>query len=419
MSQATEAFDVDFSKAGQLGNKFLNQLDELREIDPIHWSDASQCWIVTRHADIVGALRDEFPFSMDRLPQIAFMNVPEADRATLYPNMSRYMSNWIINANPPAHTRLRKLLMKAFSRKMVEAMQPFVRERVAELISKLKDQPEIEFNEEIARILPGSVMLDMIGLPQAHRARLKYWADAFVQGIGVPFATADMLQSVEDAIEEINNVLMPELKARRTEPREDLLTALVQANDEGDKLSLEEMLGALHVLIVAGHDSTANTMTLMIAALSEHPAAWEYMYRNPERMQESVLELMRYIAMSASQPRIVARDFDWHGKHLKQGEVVFLMLAGGNRDPRKYDNPDQLDLQRNNDESLVFAPGVHHCIGHLLAKQQLTEFFSALVREFEGVEVLDERLKFMHQLAFRGLSELNVRMLPRQVAAVD
>lgn len=413
MDAVSDSMDVDFSKAGQLGNDFLKELDKLREIDPIHWSEASQCWIVTRHADIVRGLRDEFPFSMDRLPQIAFANVPQEDRTTLYPNISRYMTSWIINANPPAHTRLRKLLMKAFSRKMVEAMRPFVQERVAELIGRLKEQPELEFNEEIARILPGSVMLDMIGLPQTLRGRLKHWADAFVQGIGVPFVTADMLHNVEHAMQEINDVLMPELKARKVAPREDLLTALVQASDDGDKLSLEEMLGALHVLIVAGHDSTANSMTLMVAALSEHPEAWDYMFRNPDRIYDCTLELMRYVAMSASQPRIVARDFEWHGKQLKQGEVVFLMLAAGNRDPRKYSNPGDIDLQRDNDESLVFAPGVHHCIGHLLAKQQLTEFFSVLVTEFKGVEICDERLQFMHQIAFRGLSELNVRMLPR------
>lgn len=191
------------------------------------------------------------------------------------------------------------------------------------------------------------------------------------------------------------------------------MTALVQATDQGEKLTVEEMLGALHILIVAGHDSTANTLTLSLAALSQQPQAWNYMHDNPANSMACCLELMRYVAMSASQPRIVAEDFEWHGKQLKKDEVIFLMMAAGNRDPRVYEDPETLDLTRTNDQSLVFGPGVHHCIGHVLAKMQVTEFFSALVREFQGAQVLDDRLKFMHQLAFRGLSELNVRMIPR------
>jgi len=410
---AATPIDVDFSRAGEHGNGFLDELNALRETDPIHWSPASGCWIVTRHEDVLAALRDEFPFTMDRLPAIAFINVPEAERASKYPNLNHHLRSWIINSDPPDHTRLRRLLMKAFNKKVVESARPFVRDRVSELITKLKEQPQLEFNEAISRQLPGSTILHMVGLPQSNLSRLKGWANSFVEGIGVPFATHDMLKKADDAIEEINQMLRPELEARRKEPRDDLLTALVQASDAGEQLSIDEMLGALHVLIVAGHDSTSNTMSLSMAALSEHPDAWDYMYRNPDRMLDCVMELMRYIAMSASQPRFVAEDFKWHGKQLKKGDLVFLMLAGGNRDPRVFEQPEKLDLTRANDQSLVFAPGVHHCIGHILAKMQLTEFFSALVKEFSGVEVLDDRLNFMQQVTFRGLYDLNVRMIPR------
>jgi len=414
MNTAAGNFDVDFSRAGALGNGFLEELNQLRERDPVHWSDASGCWIITRHQDVMDAFQDKYPLSLNRLPLIAFKDMPLEERAAKYPNLNHYLNNWIINLDPPSHTRLRKLLMQAFSKKVVEAQRPFVQRRVAELIAVLHERPEVEFNEEIARKLPGSVILDMIGLSQDNLPRLKDWANAFVEGIGVPFVTPELLQRVENAMAEINDVLMPELEARKTSPRKDLLTALVQATDAGDTMSVEEMLGALHVLIVAGHDSTANTLTLGLAALSRHPDAWQYMRDHPEKMLDSCLELMRYMAMSAAQPRIVAEDFEWHGKQLRRGEVVFLMMAAGNRDPRQYANPETLELTRNNDESLVFGPGVHHCIGHMLAKLQITEFFSALVKEFSGAEILDDHLKFMHQISFRGLSELNVRMIPRQ-----
>ena len=413
MNSPVENFDVDLSQAGLLGDDFLKELNQLRELDPIHWSEASGCWLVTRHDDIIDAFKDDFPLTMDRLPRIAFANVPERERAQKYPFLNLYLSSWIINTNPPQHTRLRSLLMKAFNKRVVELVRPYVQSRVAELIETMKANPELEFNETIARQLPGSVMLAMIGLSQSNLLRLKGWANAFVAAIGVPFVTDEMLHGVDIAIREINEMLEPELEERRQNPRDDLLTALVQATDQGEKLTVEEMLGALHILIVAGHDSTANTLTLSLAALSQHPQAWNYMHDNPDNIMACCLELMRYVAMSASQPRIVAEDFEWHGKQLKKDEVIFLMMAAGNRDPRVYEDPETLDLTRTNDQSLVFGPGVHHCIGHVLAKMQVTEFFSALVREFQGAQVLDDRLKFMHQLAFRGLSELNVRMIPR------
>jgi cytochrome P450 len=137
------------------------------------------------------------------------------------------------------------------------------------------------------------------------------------------------------------------------------------------------------------------------------------MYQNPDRTLDVCLELMRYIAMSTSQPRIAAQDFDWHGRSIRRGDIVFLMLAAANRDPRAFANPEAMDVTRNNDSSMVFAPGLHHCIGHMLAKMQVAEFFGALVQRFAGASIRDARLHFMPQVAFRGLYQLNVQLLPR------
>jgi pimeloyl-[acyl-carrier protein] synthase len=165
---------------------------------------------------------------------------------------------------------------------------------------------------------------------------------------------------------------------------------------------------------VAGHDSTANTMTLITEALSRHPEAWAYMRAHPEDMPNCINELMRYVAMASGQPRLVAEDFEWHGQRLKKGEPVALLIAGANRDPRVFKDPEKLDFSRDNSASQVFAPGIHHCIGHLLAKMQLIEFFTALVERFDSVEVLDEKLDFMPAFVFRGMYGMNVRFHPRK-----
>jgi cytochrome P450 len=403
-------FDVDISTVGKLGNEFLAELDVLRETDPIHWSPASRCWLITRHADVTEALSGTLPLSNKRLVDIGLGAIAPVDRARLFPNLMQYMPDWIIDVDPPDHTRLRKLLVKAFSKRVVEQVRPFVRERVNALLINLARHPEVEFNEQIARQLPGSVILNLIGLSQDHLTRLRKWSNAFGEGIGAPYATIDALKRADEAIAEMNAIIVDEISSRGGNPRDDLLSELMRAAEDGEALSRAEMLGALHVLIVAGHDTTSNTITLGLEALARHPDIWEYLYRNPDKSLDTCIELMRYIAMSTAQPRIASANFEWHGKSIKRGDIVFLMLAAANRDPQAFVNPEQIDPRRNLEHSMVFAPGLHHCIGHLLAKMQVSEFFSCLVQRFQGAEILDKDLQFLPQVAFRGLQTLNVRM---------
>jgi pimeloyl-[acyl-carrier protein] synthase len=223
-----------------------------------------------------------------------------------------------------------------------------------------------------------------------------------------------LLQKADRAMASMNAVVLQELAKRKTHPTNDMLTMLMQAQEGGDTLSLDELLGGMHILIVAGHDTTSNTMTLGTEALARHPDAWRYMYQHPEKTLECVIELMRYIAMSTGQIRMVGEDFEWHGKQLKKGQLVYLSIAGANRDPRMFKDPETLDFTRDTTNSQVFAPGMHHCIGHLLAKMQLEEFFRAMVQRFEKVEVLDTPLDFMPTTVFRGMYGMNVRFHPRR-----
>jgi cytochrome P450 len=410
---STRKFEIDLAAAGTLGDRFIAQLDALRESEPVHWSAASKCWLVTRHADVDLALQGRLPLSTKRLVSIGLGAIPEQDRPRLFPTMMRYMPHFIIDLDPPDHTRLRRLLLKAFSKKVVDGVRPFVQQRINVLLDGLAQVGEVEFNEAVARQLPGSVILHLLGLPQEHLVRLRRWANALQQGIGVPFASVDALREADAAMAEMNEILLPELAYRRANPRNDLLTALVQASEDGETLTEDEMLGSLHLLIVAGHDTTSNTLAMGTALLARRPHAWAYLYEHPEHGLKWSLELMRQIAMSAAQPRIASADFEWHGRQIKLGDVVFLMLASANRDPRVFTDPDVFQPLRDNDRSMVFAPGLHHCIGHLLAKMQVTEFFCALVQRFSGAQLLDEQLHFMPQIAFRGLFDLRLRAIPR------
>lgn len=411
---AAPEFDIDLMNDPKvLGPAFLAKLDQVRELDPVFWSNNSGCWIVSRFADVADGFEGRVPLQNHGRVEFVMAAIPPEERQARIPHFLNNVRHGIVSLDAPEHTRIRKLIMQAFSKKIVENIRPYARERINLLLDRAAASPDIEFNEKIARPLTGYVLFRLLGIPEEHFDDLRDWSNAMVEGTTVPNPSVEKLEKTEWAVREMNRVVLAELEKRRAEPKDDLITKLLQATDEGDKLSQDELLASMNVLIVAGHDTTSNTMTMGVEALSRQPEAWRYMGEHPEKMPECVNELMRYISMSTAQPRLVAEDFQWHDKHLHKGQLVFLSVAGANRDPRVFENPDQLDFTRDTSRSQVFGPGIHHCVGHLLAKMQLIEFFTALVQRFERVEVLDDPLDYMPVAVFRGLYKMNVRFHPR------
>jgi cytochrome P450 len=410
---AAIAPDVDLSMVPALGESLLTELDRLREYDPIHWSPSTGAWLVTRHADVVRGFSGELPLSVNPARRTTFAMLAPGEIQERIPTLINYLSKWIVSNDPPVHTRMRKLLVKAFSKKVVESVRPYVQARVTQLLEDVNPNEPLEFVEGIARQLPGGVILKLMGLPQEYLPRLKSWANAFQAGLASSRPEIKWLEAAERAMIEMNEIFSKAIEEHRRTPREDLLTSLIEATEEGQSLSEDEMLAALSLILVAGHDTTHNSMTLGLVVLGRSPKHWHYMYEHPDRTLTCVNEIMRLSAMSAAQPRVATEDFEWHGKTIRAGDPLYLMQAAGNRDPSVYAHADQLDFDRDNSQSLVFGPGLHHCVGHLLAKMQLTEFFGALVQRFEGVQFLDPALDFMPQIIFRGLYKLNVRLQPR------
>jgi cytochrome P450 len=330
-----------------------------------------------------------------------------------YPNTLRYMPRILPNMDGSEHARLRKLFVKAFSRKIVEDLRPYVRERVATILDRAAAQRDLEFNEGISRQLPGAVILRLLGMSDSYLERLKAWTDGVTRALTSFDPRQEWLDNLEVVVTEMLEVFTAEIAKRRAAPSGDFISALVHAVDEGDTLTVDEMIADLILVIIAGHDTTSNSMTLGVRALADQPAAWQELREHPERGVDSVVELMRYSAMSAAQPRLASQDFEWRGRRIRKHDIVMLMIAGGNRDASIYADADKLSLNRTaGDRSLTFGPGLHHCIGHLLAKLQLSEFFTALAQRFDRVEILDPPT-FMPNLVFRGVSGLKVRFHPR------
>lgn len=409
--------DVDFSRAEELGNRLLPQLDALREADPIYWSAKQGAWIVSGHTEVLEGFRGHLPLSSHRQDIIkAFMPDP-ADRDRYIPYLMQVFPQWVTNTDPPEQIRLRKLMMKAFSKKVAEDNREFAREIIKDVLDKAAAAPggEVEFMEEIARQLPARTILRLMGLSEEHLPRLKDWSYYLNAGLGGAYPSLETFIATEKALVDMRDIFLVEIEKRRANPTEDFLSYLVHASEEDDTLTEDELVGICHLTLIAGHDSTANSMALGVAALVDDPEAREFMRTHPDQIVSSVLEMARVSGMSTSMARIVTEDFTWHGRELKAGQFVHLMIVSANRDPSVFPNPMKIDMQRPQDMNVTFAPGLHHCIGHFMAKMQLSEFFLEFLDRFD-YEVLDPELMFGAGMAFRGPHHLNLRLRPRQAA---
>ena len=409
---ANPLIDVNLATLASLGDGLFAELSALREHDPLAWSPASHCWIVTGHEHIMEGFSGTLPLSSHHLPEMLYQVIPEQEFKTRMPNTLKYQCQILPNLDGDRHLHIRKLLVKALNKKLVESLRPFVRERVATLLDMAAAKRELEFNETIARQLPGSVILRLLGISDTPMDKLKWWTDATTLALTTFNPKAEWLDGLEIVVTDMLQVFQAVIEERRIKPRVDLTTEMLNAVEGSDRLTMEEMIAAMMLIVVAGHDTTLNSMSLGLRALSRNPAPWAQWRAQPERGQEFGIELMRYVAMATALPRVVSQDFIWHGRQLRKNELVMLMMAGGNRDPAVYQQPNKMDLARPNDASLTFGPGLHHCIGHLLAKMQIDEFFTALTQRFDRVELLEEP-EFVPNLVFRGLQKMNVRFHPR------
>ena len=405
------AIDADFDQVAELGDQLLQQINALREAAPVVWSKKSGAWVVTRHEDLVLAYSGQLPLSNVRY-EPAFLAVPAKERARRFPQTMRTIGYWPVFTDPPLHTRLRKLLTRAFSRKVVEDIRPFARDTIRQVLDRAGDKREVEFIDDVARAITAPVIMHLLGVPQSTRPRLEAWSRALNVALGSAQSSPPALDEMERAVDEMTRLFEQEIARRREKPSEDFLSQMVLAREGSDKLSDEEIIGVCIVVLIAGHDTTMNSMGLATVALARHPEARRYMLEHPEAIGNCVMEVARYIAMSTMQPRVVSADFAWHGQQLRKGDYVLLMIAGANRDPRVFRDPEVLDMTRSTEHALVFGSGLHHCIGHLLAKMQLGELLPELFGRFD-VEILDRRPEFGKVLSQRGLVRLNVRLLPR------
>ena len=410
MNQST-GLDFAFADPNNLHDRrFLSGLGRIREEDPVFWSAQQGGWLLTRHEDVVGAFGDP-RWSAKRLHVAQFSAIPADQHASVIPNLIRYIPDWIINIDAPQHDRIRKLVVKAFNRRIIEGMRPAVERYCDQLLDEALDKREFDFIETVAFPLPAMVIIALMGVAEEHIVPLRGWARDMTTALASAHPSREVLLAAEETVKRMNEIFLVEIEKRRQSPGTDLLSSLVQAHEDADALTTEELLGLCHVLIIAGHDTTANSLGLGLVALLRNPEQLARYQSGQIEPMAAMAELLRYVAMASTQIRISRETIELRGKTIPPGQVGFLMIAAANRDPRVFENPEALEFGRPNlEKSATFAPGIHHCLGHYLARMELDTLYRKLFAKVKKVELMAEDFQFTPNYAFRGMESIPVRL---------
>jgi cytochrome P450 len=372
---------------------------------PTTLPDKRKAWLVTRYEDVVRVLKDD-AFAKDKLNA---MDREQRAKTPWVPGFLKPLERNMLDLDDPDHARLRSLVGKAFTPRLIERL----RGRVESLSEELLDAMErkgtrrggTELVADYALPLPATVIAELLGVPAEDHPKFHRWSNRLVS----VSSGRDMLRALPAALSFVR-YLRKLVERRRADPQDDLISALIRAEEAGDKLSEDELLAMTFLLLVAGHETTVNLISGGTLALLEHPEQAEALRCDPSHVKPAVEELLRYTSpVEMATERYMREDVEIAGATIPRGELVLAVLGSANRDERHFECPDVLDLARDPNRHLAFGRGgVHHCLGAPLARMEGQVAISAFSRRFPKARlaVTPETLRWRRGLFLRGLQRL-------------
>ncbi|MET9876501.1 cytochrome P450 [Actinacidiphila glaucinigra] len=378
----------------------------LRAEGRAHWFEPSGQWLIPHFADVSALLRDR---RLGRTYLHRFTH-EEFGRTAPPPENEPFTTlngNGLLDLEAPDHTRIRRLVSKAFTPRTVERLTPTVQRLAGELVERLVAEGGGDLVAMVAEPLPVAVIAEMLGIPAADRHLLRPWS-ADIVGMFELNPSEEAARKAVRASEEFSAYLRELIAERRKAPGEDLISALIAAHDEGDRLSEQEMVSTCVLLLNAGHEATVNTTANSWWTLFRHPAQLAELRAAPEELLPSAIEeLMRFDTPLQMFERWVLDDIEVGGTVIPRGSEVALLFGSANRDPERFADPDRLDLSRADNPHITFGAGIHYCLGAPLARIELAASFTALLRRAPRLELVAEPA-WNEGYVIRGLRELRV-----------
>ncbi|MCY3601909.1 MAG: cytochrome P450 [Chloroflexi bacterium] len=377
---------------------------KLRERDPYHESRLTGMLIVSRYEDVDAILRDHRRFRNSDRDWVRDSLVNTSIRRELTPSL--------LSLDPPDHTRLRGLVNRAFTPRVMARMEDHVRATAHALLDEVGDSSEFDLMSNLATLLPMVVIAEMIGVPTNDRERFKTWSDRFARVLE-PNLTAEEGRLVLETADEFERYFAPTIEERRREPREDLVSRLAQAEEDGQKLTNEETQVTLRLLLVAGNETTTNLIGNGLRALLQHPDQLQLLREQPELIPNAIEELLRYDAPVQLDGRYLAEDVEIGGKLAKKNTRIGLTIGGANRDPEQFSEPDRLDVRREETVNISFGRGIHHCLGAPLARLEGRIAFEVLLERFDEIGFGSGEPVYKPNIVLRGLRQFPIQVRHR------
>lgn len=378
----------------------------LRAEGRAHWFEPSGQWLIPHFADVSALLRDR---RLGRTYLHRFTH-EEFGRTAPPPEHEPFTTlngNGLLDLEAPDHTRIRRLVSKAFTPRTVERLTPTVQRLAGELVERLVAEGGGDLVATVAEPLPVAVIAEMLGIPAADRHLLRPWS-ADIVGMFELNPSEEAARKAVRASEEFSAYLRELIAERRKAPGEDLISALIAAHDEGDRLSEQEMVSTCVLLLNAGHEATVNTTANSWWTLFRHPEQLAELRAAPEELLPSAIEeLLRFDTPLQMFERWVLDDIELGGTVIPRGSEVALLFGSANRDPERFADPDRLDLSRADNPHITFGAGIHYCLGAPLARIELAASFTALLRRAPRLELAAEPA-WNEGYVIRGLRELRV-----------
>ena len=374
----------------------------LCEEDPVHWDQFLHCWVVTRYADVHQVLHS---FSADRTPS------PEAMRALGLGHIepiAEVMVKQMLFLDAPDHTRLRKLCSTAFTPRRVELLQDRVQAIADELIDKVVANKRMDVVGDFAAPFPAIVTAHLLGMPAEDHAQLKSWSADFAEMLGNFQHNPERIGQVLKSVEDMTGYFRRAIREEERPLPEGLVRSLLEAEIDGNRLSEDEVIANTIVTMVGGQETTTNLIGNGLLTLLQNPDKLAELRDNPEIADTAVEELLRFETPSQHTGRICREDTVMGGQLIRKGQAVMAVMAAGNRDPRRFADPDALDLRRTDNRHLAFGWAAHFCFGAPLARMEGRIAFTTLLRRLPGLALGDGRLVWRENLGLRGLKALPV-----------
>ncbi len=383
--------------------------DRLRSETPIFYHGDWDLWFFTTFEDISALLGDKrLGRTMDHV--LSPEEVAEKRRAANWerlPYFSRYVRQNFMEKEGADHARLRKLAYKVLTPKRVRGLAPRIQEITDRLIDKVEGRGRMDFIKDLATPMPVLVIAELLGVPEEERHRLCPWSEAITK-MFEPAHSQLVEENAEQSAKEFSEFLLELVARRKAKPRDDLISALAAVEDEGDRLSIDELIATCMFLLNAGHETLVNSAGNGMLALLRHPEQLEKLKSDPSLTKLAVEEMLRYDSPLHLFKRWILEDMTYKDIAFKKGDQVALLYGSANRDPTEFENPDIFDITRRHNPHLAFGKGVHFCIGAPLARMELQITIDTVLRRLPGIRLADANPKRLKGFVFRGVEELPV-----------